>query len=82
MDIHTIPGSKPPSATPRIALTATKDPKLRTNPRHMVMIPQTAVRVGSQILGEAFLMIRLLGTSLSRPSALFRATGQWTHLQM
>lgn len=48
----------------------------------MVMIPQTAVRVGSQILGEAFLMIKLLGTSLSRPSALFRATGQWTHLQM
>jgi hypothetical protein len=30
----------------------------------MVIIPQTIVRVGNQIFGDAFLIIRLLGSSL------------------
>lgn len=30
----------------------------------MVIIPQTAVSVGSHIFGDTFLMTRLLGTSL------------------
>lgn len=60
----TIPGSNPPSATPNRARTAAKLAKLRTKPRHMVIMPQTAVSAGSHIFGDAFLMIRLLGTSL------------------
>lgn len=62
---RTIPGSKPPSITPKRHRTATKLPKPRTNPRHMVMIPHRAVINGSQIFGDAFLIIRLLGSSLS-----------------
>jgi hypothetical protein len=61
---HTMPGNSPPSATPSMARTATKPAKLRTKPRHMVIIPQTIVRVGNQIFGDAFLIIRLLGSSL------------------
>ena len=72
---HTIPGRRPPSAIPSSARTAAKLPKLRTNPRHMVIMPQTAVSAGSHIFGEAFLMIRLLGTSLITTRVSDRAKG-------
>lgn len=60
----TIPGSSPPSAVPKRARTTTKPAKLRTKPKHIVKMPQIIVRKGSQTLGEAFLMTRLLGSSL------------------
>lgn len=59
-----MPGSSPPSATPRSALTATKDPKLPTKPRHMVNVPQVAVKNGSHIFGDMRFNTRLLGNSL------------------
>lgn len=49
---------------PSNARTATKEPKLLTNPRHMVRAPQTAVNSGSQIRGEIFFKTKLLGSSL------------------
>lgn len=59
-----MPGSRPPSARPRIVRTARKLAGLRTKPRHMVMVPQVAVSVGSQIFGVNLLMIKLDGSSL------------------
>jgi hypothetical protein len=59
-----MPGSNPPSAIPNKALTATKPAKFCTNPRHIVMIPQIAVKNGSQSLGDAFFSTKLLGSSL------------------
>jgi hypothetical protein len=59
-----MPGSNPPSATPNSARTVTNDAKLRTKPRLIVKIPHTAVRSGSQILGDIFLSTRFEGNSL------------------
>lgn len=59
-----MPGKSPPSAIPSSARTAAKDENPVTNPRHIVKIPHTAVRVGSQILGETFFSTKLLGSSL------------------
>lgn len=59
-----MPGSSPPSATPSNARTVTNDAKLRTKPRHMVRTPQTAVKSGSQILGDIFFNTRFDGSSL------------------
>jgi hypothetical protein len=58
-----MPGSNPPSATPNSARTVTNDAKLR-KPRLIVKIPHTAVRSGSQILGDIFLSTRFEGNSL------------------
>jgi hypothetical protein len=63
-----MPGSKPPSATPKRARTVTKDAKLRTKPRHMVKMPHTAVNSGSQILGDIFLSTKFEGNSLCHSS--------------
>lgn len=63
-----MPGKRPPSAIPSNARTATKLAKFCTNPKHMVIIPQTTVNNGNQIFGDAFLRMRLLGTSLYRVS--------------
>lgn len=80
---HTMPGRRPPSAIPSKARTATKPAKFCTNPKHMVMMPQIAVKNGSQIFGDAFLSTRLLGNSLPYQLAS-GAKMQWktTHLQM
>lgn len=59
-----MPGNNPPSAIPSNARTVTNDAKFRTNPRHMVRQPHTAVRRGSQILGDIFFSTRLEGSSL------------------
>lgn len=59
-----MPGSKPPSIAPSRQRTATKPAKLRTNPKHIVTTPHKAVIRGNQTLGDAFLRIRLLGSSL------------------
>jgi hypothetical protein len=61
----TMPGSKPPSATPKSALTVTKDAKFDTNPRHIVSIPQTVVSNGSHIFGDIFFSTRFDGSSLN-----------------
>jgi hypothetical protein len=65
MEYFTVPGRLPPSAIPSNARTATKEPKFFTNPRHMVRVPHTAVKSGSQILGDTFFKTRLLGISLN-----------------
>jgi hypothetical protein len=66
----TIPGNKPPSATPKSALTVTNDAKLRTNPRHMVSMPHTVVSNGNHIFGDIFFNTRFDGSSLKMLSAL------------
>ena len=62
--IHTIPGSRPPSATPSSARTVTNDAKFLTKPRHIVKTPHTAVNNGNQIFGDTFLSTRFDGSSL------------------
>jgi len=57
-------GKLPPSAIPSNARTATKELKVRTNPKHTVRVPHTAVKKGSQIFGDTFFITRLLGSSL------------------
>jgi hypothetical protein len=69
-----MPGNKPPSATPKSALTVTKDAKFDTNPRHIVSMPQTAVSNGSHIFGDIFFSTRFDGSSLKRLSALHLVT--------
>lgn len=65
-----MPGKRPPSATPSSARTATKEAKPVTKPKHMVSMPQTAVRAGSQIFGDTFFRTRLEGSSLLRRQLL------------
>jgi hypothetical protein len=60
-----MPGRSPPSATPNSARTATKEPNPLTKPRHMVRVPQRAVRSGSQMRGDIFFKTKLLGSSLN-----------------
>lgn len=59
-----MPGKRPPSATPSRARTDTNEANPVTKPKHMVRIPQTAVRAGSQIFGDTFFRTRFDGNSL------------------
>ena len=60
----TMPGKRPPSATPRRARTDTNEANPVTKPKHMVSIPQTAVRAGNQIFGDTFFRTKFDGNSL------------------
>ena len=60
-----MPGNNPPSAQPSNARTVTNDAKLVTKPRHIVKIPHTAVKSGSQIFGDIFFSTRFDGSSLA-----------------
>jgi hypothetical protein len=69
-----IPGSRPPSAAPKRALTATNPAKFWMNPKHMAITPQAKVKTESHMRGVIFFKTRLLGTSLCAKSQPFNTS--------